>query len=161
MRNSERGTALVLFTFITALVVIPMVGLAIDGSIVFWAKAKLSAAVDAAALTAGRSINVKVSNTQNTCQTSGPVVTVAQQWFAANYPNGWLGTQVLNGGPQVCYNTTPDQRQQVTISATASVPLYFARLAGFPSMNVSAMAQSSRRNSFIILVLDRSGSMNN
>ena len=36
------------------LVLIPMVGLAIDGSTLFWVKARLSAAVDAAALAAGR-----------------------------------------------------------------------------------------------------------
>jgi Flp pilus assembly protein TadG len=47
---------MVLFTMLIALVIVPMVGLAIDGSIAFWARAKLSAAVDAAALAAGRSI---------------------------------------------------------------------------------------------------------
>lgn len=155
-RRGERGATMVLFTMMIALVIIPMVGLAIDGSVAFWARAKLSAAVDAAALAAGRSVNVK----QTTNQNSGPVVSVAQQWFYANFPTGWIGTTVLNGGPNVQYITTPDSRQQVTVTASASVPMYFMRIAGYNSITVSATAQSSRRSSFVILVLDRSGSMN-
>jgi Flp pilus assembly protein TadG len=77
-KRGERGATMVLFTMLIALVIIPMVGL--DGSIAFGARAKLSAAVDAAALAAGRSVNVKRTTNQNT----GPVVAVAQQWFSAN-----------------------------------------------------------------------------
>jgi len=42
---------------LTAMVMIPMIGLAIDGSILYWTKAKLSAAVDAAALAVGRDLS--------------------------------------------------------------------------------------------------------
>src|SRR5579884_3879999 len=96
-KRRQRGATLLLFTFLTALVLIPLIGLAVDGAVVFWVRAKLSSAVDAAALAAGRSINVYYTQQQN----SGPVATVAQQWFNANFPTGWLGTSVVGGGPTV------------------------------------------------------------
>ncbi len=154
-RAKQRGATLVIFTLAAACVLIPMVGLAIDGSVAFWAKAKLSAAVDAAALAAGRNINTQQSTSQN----SGPVAAIATQWFYANFPQGWLGSTVLNGGPSINYITTSSSTQQVTVSATASIPLYFMRVLGQKSITFSAQAQSSRRDSFIVLVLDRSGSM--
>ena len=49
-RSGERGAALLLFTLMLALVVLPLVGLAIDGGMVYFAHARLVAAVDAAAL---------------------------------------------------------------------------------------------------------------
>ena len=118
----------------------------------FWTKAKLSAAVDAAALAAGRQINVNLTTSQNQAN----VVTVAGQWFAANFPNGWLGTTTNLTPPTL---TPSNQVMTVNVSASATVPLYFMRLAGMSSMTVSATAESARRNTYVILVLDRSGSM--
>ncbi len=155
LRRRERGASLIVFTLMTAMVLIPMTGLAIDGAVVFWSKAKLSSAVDAAALAAGRSINVYETQVQN----SGPVVTVAQQWFAANFPSGWLGTSVVGGAPTVTVQPTGSMTQQVSVTASAVVPLYFMRLLHFNSITISAVAQSSRRNLNLVLVLDRSGSM--
>jgi Flp pilus assembly protein TadG len=154
-KRGQRGATLVLFTMLVLLVVVPLVGLAIDGAVVFWAKAKLSAAVDAAALAAGRSINMQ----QSTAANRQPVINVANQWFAANFPSGWMGTIVQGGAPTVVPTQTSYSTQQVNVSATATVPLYFMRVAGFASVNISAAAQSSRRNTYVVLVLDRSGSM--
>lgn len=151
----QRGSTLILFTFLTTLVLIPLIGLAIDGAAVFWAKAKLSSAVDAAAIAAGRSINVTLAQGQN----SPTAVTAAQEWFAANFPSGWLGTTVVNGGPTVNFAATTSSTQQVSVSASAVVPLYFLRVLQINSYTVSATAQSSRRNMNLVLVLDRSGSM--
>ncbi len=146
---------MLLFTFVVALVLIPLLGLAVDGAIVFWVRAKLSAAVDAAALAGGRSINVYETQTQN----SGTAVTVAQEWFSANYPTGWLGTSIVGGSPTVSIQPTQTSTQMVNVSASAVVPLYFMRVLGQSSITISAVAQSSRRNVNLILVLDRSGSM--
>lgn len=155
LRKSERGSSLVLFTLVTALVVLPLVGLAIDCAVLFWTKTKLSAAVDAAALAAGRAINIKYTQAQNT----GTVVDVANQWFSANYPTGWLGSTVVNGAPSVSYQTTSNSTQQVSVQASATVPLFFMKVIGRNSATVSASAVSIRRNVFILFVLDRSGSM--
>ncbi len=154
-RKRQRGATLLLFTILVALVLIPLLGLAIDGAIVFWVRAKLSAAVDAAALAGGRSINVYETQAQNT----GTAVTVAQEWFSANYPTGWLGTSIVGGTPSVTVQPTQTATQQVNVSASAVVPLYFMRLLGKSSTTIAAAAQSARRNLNLVLVLDRSGSM--
>ncbi len=154
-RERQRGATLLLFTILVTLVLIPLLGLAIDGAVVFWVRAKLSAAVDAAALAAGRSINAYVTQPQNT----GTAANVAQEWFAANYPSGWLGTSIVGGGPSVTVQPTQTMTQQVNVSASAVVPLYFMRLLGKSSITIGASAQSARRNLNMVLVLDRSGSM--
>jgi Flp pilus assembly protein TadG len=157
-RNRERGSALILFTMMTFLVVIPVISLAIDGCICYWAKAKLSAAVDAAAFAAGRSISPGAGNFQSAAQAT------AYQYFAANFPSGWLGTSVVDPGglPIVDPELHPDTKvTTITVDAHATVPLYFARLIGVSTVTVSAHAQASRRDANIVLVLDRSSSMNN
>ncbi len=154
-RKGERGASLILFTFMTFLVVVPMVGLAIDGAVVFWTKAKLSAAVDAAALAGGRSINVYENQAQNT----GLAATAAQQWFSANFPPGWMGVTIVGGQPTITLAKTTLSTQKVSVQATATVPLYFMRIINQNAATVTATAEASRRNVNVILVLDRSGSM--
>lgn len=152
-KRRQRGASLIIFTFLSTLIVIPLIGLAIDGAIIFWVRAKLSSAVDAAALAAGRSINVYETQAQN----SGTIVTIGQEWFSANFPSGWLGTTV--SGPNITIQPTTTMTQQVSVNASATVPLYFMRVLNINSFTVTAAAQSSRRNVFAVLVLDRSGSM--
>jgi len=159
LRNTRRkrqvGGSLILFTLVVALILIPLLGLAIDGAIVFWVRTKLSAAVDAAALAGGRSINVYETQTQN----SGTAVTVASEWFSANYPSNFLGSSLVGGAPTITVQPTQTATQQVNVSASAVVPLYFMPILGVRNITVAANAQSSRRNLNLLLVLDRSGSM--
>ncbi|MGH9583844.1 MAG: pilus assembly protein TadG-related protein, partial [Bryobacteraceae bacterium] len=109
---------MLLFTFCTFLLVIPMVGLAIDGSVALWTKAKLSAAVDAAALAAGRSMTSSGTFQQQQ--------TVAEQaatnWFAANFPAGWLGTTVT--GLNVSVQENPNKTLTTTVQASVLAPLF-------------------------------------
>jgi Flp pilus assembly protein TadG len=140
------GQSLLLFTFISALVLIPMIGLAIDGAILFWVKAKLSAAVDAAALAAGRTPLADASIT-------------AQQYVYANFPPGWMGTTF--SVPPTAIPTNPSLgMRQVTVNASVTVPLRFMAILGFKQSTAAAVAVSTRRNANVILVLDRSSSMN-
>lgn len=155
INRRERGATLLLFTLMLLLIVVPLVGLAIDGGVIFWTKAKLSAAVDAAALAAGRSINLNQTSAANKL----PVQNVAYEWFTANFPTGWMGTTIQGGKPVVTPTQTSYSTQQVNVTATVTVPVFFMRVAGFSSVTLSAAAQSSRRNTFVVLVLDRSGSM--
>lgn len=154
-RKSRRGASLIIFTILVALVLLPLLGLAIDGAIVFWVRTKLSSAVDAAALAGGRAINVYETQSTN----GGTAASVAKQWFAANYPSGWLGTTIVGGDPTVTVQPTQTAMQQVNVSASAVVPLYFMRVIGVNSITIGAAAQSARRNLNLVLVLDRSGSM--
>lgn len=145
-KRKERGVSLITFSFALILVVIPMIGLAIDGAVVFWAKAKLSAAVDAAALAAGRTPTENAS-------------TVANQYVYANFPVHWMGA-TFTSAPQAAVSFPSSGIRQVTVTASVSVPLHFAPIFGVSASIVPATATSSRRNTNVILVLDRSSSMN-
>jgi Flp pilus assembly protein TadG len=136
---------MVLFTFITMLVLIPMIGLAIDGATLFWVKARLSAAVDAAALAAGRD------------PASDPQA-IAVQYVDANFPPGWLKTTFVSGPTGIADSPTTGTRR-VTVTASVSVPLSFMRILGKQNSTLAATAASSRRDTNIFLVLDRSSSM--
>lgn len=133
-----------------------MVGLAIDGSIVYWTKARLSASVDAAALAAGRSLSVGQTLT---AQTASAVAT-AQTYFTANFQPGTMGTAVVGGQPTVTVAQTSTNVRTVTVQATVTVPLYFLRLLGFTSATLPDTGQAQRRDVNVIVVIDRSGSMN-
>ncbi len=145
-RKTERGAALLLFTILTALVLLPLIGLAIDGAILFWAKAKLSAAVDAAALAAGR-------------DPSANATTTAQQYVYANFPSGWMGTS-FPSAPTAPVDSPQLGTRRVTVTATVTVPLFFMRIIGQQNASIMATAASSRRDLNLMLVLDRSSSMN-
>jgi Flp pilus assembly protein TadG len=146
-RRNERGVTLVMFTMMVALVIIPMIGLAIDGSILYWTKAKLSAAVDAGALAAGRDL-------------SADPTTTAQNYIYANLPPGWLGSSYSPAPTVTVALDTPTLgTRRVTVAASVTVPLYFMRFLGQPSTIVSASGVSSRRDTNIILIIDRSYSM--
>jgi Flp pilus assembly protein TadG len=145
-KNPEHGVSLVLFTLLTALVVIPIVGLGVDGAIVFWAKAKLSAAVDAAALAAGRS------------PSASPQL-VATQYVNANFPPGWMRSTFVSG-PTATVGSPSLGTRSITVTASVSVPTFFMGILGYPYSIVAASAASAKRDANIILVLDRSSSMN-
>jgi Flp pilus assembly protein TadG len=146
-RRSERGATLIVFTMVTAMVIIPMIGLAIDASILYWTKAKLSAAVDAGALAAGRDL-------------SADPTTTAQNYIYANLPQGWLRT-AYSPAPTVtvALDTPTVGTRRVTVAASVTVPLYFMRIFGQQSAMVSASGVSSRRDTDVILIIDRSYSM--
>ena len=148
---------MILFTFLMVLVIVPTIGLAVDGSIVMWEKARLSAAVDAAALAAGRSLSVG----QDLASQTASAVNIAQTYFQANLQPGQMGTTVVNGQPTVTVAQTNSLTRTVTIQANINVPLYFLRLLGFTTTSLQASGQASRRDVNVILVLDRSGSMAN
>ncbi len=154
-RQNQRGATTVLFTFVTFLVLMPVMGLAIDGSIVMWVKSRLATAVDAAALAAGRSLSITASTDQS------PAVLIGQNYFAANFQPGHMGTTVTNPGglPVISLGQDSSARRTITVQANVNVPLYFLRLLSFKSASLQAVGQASRKDVNVILVLDRSGSM--
>jgi Flp pilus assembly protein TadG len=141
----ERGVSVLLFTWVSVLVLIPVIGLSIDGSIGFWVKARLSTALDAAALAAGRSPT-------ETAQT------VVNQYMAADFPAGWLGTS-FSAVPTATITSPTSGTRVVTVTASVTVPLYFMSIFGKKTSTISGLSQSSRRNTNVVMVLDRSSSM--
>jgi Flp pilus assembly protein TadG len=167
-----------MFTLMLPFLLIPMVGLAIDSTMLFSVKAKLQAAVDGGALAAAQSLSSGVTFTAQ----SAAAVKTADQFIKANFVargvitgyNGYWGAFNLNdqtcdanGNPTpsggsaciVAAQDTANKRTTVTIAAGVSVPLIFMRILGFSNGTVVARGQAARRDVVMVLVLDRSSSM--
>lgn len=143
--NGRRGSTLILFTLMLPLVLIPMVGLAIDGTMLYIVQAKLSAAADGAALGAGRLLGTTANTTE-----------IAGEFLNANFPTGYWGSYNLVPNIQA---TTSFSTHTITVSATADVPLLFMRVFGRDHSTVAASAVATRKDTRVELVLDRSNSM--
>jgi Flp pilus assembly protein TadG len=151
-RKREKGIA-VLITALSMILVIPTVGLAIDAGFLYAIRAKLSAATDAAALAAARSLSVGLTLEAQ----AGSADARARAFFDANFPDGFLNTSNKVVGVQVA--ETAFRTRTVTVTGAVDAPVYFMRLLGFNSTTVRAEGKASRRDINLVLVLDRSGSM--
>lgn len=136
-----------LFTLLLPVVILPMVGLAIDVTMLYIVQAKLSAACDGAALGAGRLLG-----------TSANTAEIAGEFLAANFPSGYWGSDRVI--PAITATTTLSTHT-ITVSASTNVPLLFLRVLGQNYSQVTASAQATRRDTRVELVLDRSHSMVN
>jgi len=142
-----------MLTMMVAVVMLPLVGLAIDGSVLYLIQARLSAAVDSAALAGARSLSVGLDLTSQTASAT----TTAQNYFSANFPTGYWNTTNLTLNTTVAQ--TAYKTRTVSMQATVTVPLTFMQLLGKSGSTVAAQGQTSRRDVVMILVLDRSSSM--
>lgn len=140
---------------------IGMVGLAVDVGTIYMIKARLSAAVDAASLAAGRSVNL--ANSVDQAQTQATAA--AHQFFNANFPAGFLnsiGTPTVTPTftQETDANGNPSGVLDISVSASAQAPTYFMNIFTVPSVTVAASGTASRRGLVLMLVLDQSSSMN-
>ena len=150
----NRGMA-VLMTVAILGFILPIVGLAIDAGIMYFVEASVSAAVDGSVLAAARSLSVGLTLTDQTSSATAR----ANSYFAANFPPGYMFTS----NPQVNVIVAESGYKTRTVSMTASVqaPTYFMRMLGINSLTASASGQAARRDVNLMIVADRSGSMNN
>ncbi len=154
LRNwKQKGFAL-LTTTAGMFVIIPVVGLAIDAGFLYGVRARLTAATDAAAIGAARSLSRGLSISEQEASARAR----ARDFFDANFPDGSLnstGKSVVVTVSESSYRT-----RTVHVSASVDVGLFFMRVLGRESTLVRAEGQASRRDVNLILVLDRSSSMN-
>jgi Flp pilus assembly protein TadG len=148
-----RGQILVLFV-ISLPILILFVGIAIDFGFAFVTKTSLSKAVDAAALTGMRNINISGGTSKAT--------QLALDAFNANYGNGkGLGRDVSPPVVNIAFTTSANNNPVVNVNATAKISTSFlSLLPGFNVLNVSSTAQVTRPTLIMSLVLDKSNSMN-
>jgi Flp pilus assembly protein TadG len=142
--RADRGSVLTW----AALLMVPLLGflgLGVDTARGYMVRARLSQALDSAALAAGRS-----NADQASAEEKGKTV------FKANFPTGYMDATVT--GPTFVFNNTD---HTVKASATAALPTYFVHLIGHPLFTVSVDTEVKRNaNSLeIALVLDITGSM--
>ncbi len=148
----EKGIA-VMMTAGLMFLIVPIAGLAVDGGIAYVLKTRLSSATDAAALAAARSLNVGLTLSEQEAEAKAR----ALDFFDANFKDGSYGTKNLSVGADVA--ETEAKTRSVTVTAAFDAPQYFMRLLGFEKVRIGAMGRASRRDVNLILVLDKSGSM--
>ncbi len=151
-RKRQRGVILIMLT-LTLMVIVPMAGLAFDVGLLYLIRTKLSAAVDAAVLAGARSLSrgLDLSSQIESAEST------AIQYFNANFPDGLYGTTGRTFTPTVA--ETGYRTRTVSGVATVTAPLYFLRLLGQNTATMGVRATASRRDVNLILVLDRSGSI--
>lgn len=148
----ERGVILIILTLAFSLIV-PLIGLAFDCGMLYLIRTRLSAAVDAAVLAAGRSLSrgLDIASQEAYAQQ------IAADYFNANFPAG------LYGATNITFNTTvteeASRRRLVAMNASVDGPLYFLRVLRRDYANVRVSAVAARRDVNLILLLDRSGSI--
>ena len=161
-----------MITLMLSSLLLPVVGLAIDGGRAYLVRIKLSTAVDGASLAAGRLLGTPPGATVST-QTTYATDT-AQQFLAANFPSGFYGAQLVGSGT-VCVDPGSDNTdpcnvgnggqvqtykiRTVSVSASAQMPTFFMRLLRFPTVTVNAIGVAQRRDVRVVVVVDRSSSM--
>ncbi len=145
-----------LYTVFTCMLLIPVVGLAIDFSVLYNVKGRLQSAVDAAAIAAGYTMQ-RSTNLSDPTQVAA-IQATATRYFNANYPAGYWGST------QVSYSATPAQDattkiRTIKVLAQESVPMLFMRVLRINNSQVAALGTISVRFVNLMIVVDRSGSI--
>ena len=149
-RISTKGQVIVIIALVLV-VLLALAGLAIDIGMAYGVKAKLNAAVDAAAIAACREITSATG-------TDTSAKAVAKNFFHANFPNGYLGATPPD--PTTIIDTSnPSGSTVVRVTATAASPTYFARVVGWKNFNVGALAEATKPSLDLALVLDTTSSL--
>lgn len=152
MNRREKGIA-VAMTAAMLTFVIPAAGLAVDASLLYGIRARLSMATDAAAVAAARSL----SNGETLASQESNAIDTAQRFFDANFPNGYLYSR--NGTINVGVAETALRTRTVTVEVSVDAPSYFLRYLGRDMTKLRALGRASRRDVNLTMVLDRSGSL--
>ncbi|MGA3187834.1 MAG: pilus assembly protein TadG-related protein [Bryobacteraceae bacterium] len=155
-RQAERGIA-VIVTSIMLVILIPVIGLAIDVTLLYVDKARLQGAVDGAALAGAEGLS---RGTNDAAQKTAAAQAAAQYVFL-NYPTSFFFTNsvTVNQATDITIDETVANQRTVSVTAHANVPTLFMRWLNFTSTNVIASATVTRRDVNVVLVMDRSGSL--
>ena len=150
----EKGFAL-LVTTATMFLVIPAVGLAIDGSFLYAVRARLSAATDAAALAAARSLSrgLTLAEQEDSARAR------AFAFFNANFPDEYLMSTNKNVSVDIAESAF--KTRTVDVGSSVDAALFFMRIFGRDHTTIRVNGMASRRDVNLMMVLDRSGSMDN
>jgi Flp pilus assembly protein TadG len=157
-RSKERG-AVLLIGILSMMFILPMMGLAIDVGFIYSVKGKLQAAVDGAALAAARGLSVGATTASQKASAQANAVL----WFYSNFPSGYFGTAntvMTTGNVSVFDDPNNPHLQNVTVSATTYVDTFFMKWLNFPATLIGSTGNASRRDTVIMMIMDRSSSMN-
>jgi len=162
-RKDRRSGAALVMAALSLIVLVPMLGLAIDGANVYLMRNQMNVAMEAAVLAATRSLNVG----QTIDQQSAAATAVADSVFNADtgaipgMTMDPLGTQTSQtAGPlfTVTQNNTTHYRT-VTGSLSADLRLAFMGMMNLPTAHVNITVAATRRDVNIVMVLDNGSGM--
>jgi Flp pilus assembly protein TadG len=145
------GQVLVL-TALALVVLVGMSALTIDLGMAYSVKAKLTSAVDAAVLAAGKAVKNGADDASRRLNATN----AANSFFAANFPTGIRGTS--HRAFSVDSITNVEGTWTIKVSASAQAPTFFSAIFGRPIM-VGASAEATVKTLDMMLVLDCSGSL--
>lgn len=148
----ERGQIIILAA-VMLVILVAVVGLAIDSGRGYGVKAKLNAAVDAGAIAGARALAEGADDAARLAAAQA----AARNFYYANYPVNYLGSTV--GSPSINAVHESSGYWRVNVSGTATMNTTLMRILGFEVVPVVAVGQAIRRDLDIILVLDTSGSL--
>ncbi|HEY2017355.1 MAG TPA: vWA domain-containing protein, partial [Bryobacteraceae bacterium] len=151
--NRQSGIAMILLSTMVATVLVPIIGLAIDGTIMWMIKVKFVAAADSAALAGARSLSAGMDLATQKASAEATAI----KYFNANFPPGFWNTTGVNVTATAAQ--TAMRTRTVTVQGSVQSPLYFLQILGYKTQTIGAQSQSSRRDVNVELVLDRSSSM--
>jgi len=146
---AARGQIIVMYTLILPVLLLAM-SFAVDFGYAYVARTRLSRAVDAAALSAMRNINLG----------NARAIEIARNAFNVNYGSA-PGGDVTPPTVSIVITTDGSNNTVVNVDGTATINTVFLRLIpGFRGLNLASHAQVTRPKLIMALVLDKSGSMN-
>ncbi len=155
-RRGERGYFVMsMWMMMMVCIIMPMVGLAIDAGILYTIKGKLQEAVDGASLGAARSLNrgQEISDQQDNATDT------AIRYYHANFPRGWMSVNTVND-PTVTWPVSPNPATAIIhVQGDIDAPTWFMRILGFNSVHLAAVGEATRRDVNVLLLIDRSGSL--
>lgn len=149
---------IVVVVAVSLVVLIAMIGLAIDSGRGYGVKAKLSSAVDAASIAAARALSQGATDADRIVAANA----AALKFYNANFPDDYLGA-TRNPPTVVAAPNTPDfGKWTVTVQGSADMPVTFLKVLGITEpIEVGASGKTIKRDVDVMLVLDTSGSLAN
>lgn len=151
----KQSGQIVLTVALSAIALVAAVGLAIDSGMGYLVKAKLNAAVDSASLAAARAVTQ--GSTEDAQAASARQS--AKEFFDINYPANYLMSTPVLKPVVVTFDKVEKGKITIDVSATASLPVSLMGVLGFKTLDVSASAQTIRKDLDMVLVMDTSGSL--
>ncbi|MCC6468948.1 MAG: pilus assembly protein [Alphaproteobacteria bacterium] len=143
LRRDQRGSVAV-FLGIALVPLVAAIGIGVDSARGYLVRSRLSQSLDSAALAGGRVMFESYRDAD------------VQMYFTSNFPQGYLGATVTT--PVI----TPDaNNENLTVTATATLPATFMQIFGQSTITVKASTTINRTNRGmeLALVLDNTYSM--
>lgn len=145
----------IVLTTLSMSLILPLMGLGFDVSTLYLIRSKLSAAADSAALAGARAL----AQGANASAQEANAISTAQTFFSANFPTGyWRSTG--SAATVAVDDTSTANYRVVSVTASVQAPLYFLRVFNQQVSTVQVASKAGRRDVMLMMVLDRSDSMN-